>query len=336
MRLVVPIAAPEEVAPLSRAGADEFYCGLVPPAWAQRFGRSTLNRRMGGNLPSVEDLARTVDSVHALGKTVSVAFNAQSYPADRWDELLKVIERVAALGADALIVGELGVLAALAAQRLPLRLHLSSVASCHNSEMAQLAAELGAVRVILPRHVTLREIRGMCRAIPGTQVEVFLLNDGCVFEEGSCHTLHLPGALGGPICLERFQSQYRRRDGQALAETDCEALRANEEAWDRWLWHVFACGFSVTTEGLPHGPCGLCAISQLGRAGVAAVKIAGRDSRLERRLKSVEMARAVLDRAATGDERQVQEFARALRGKPDRCACGFMCYYREVSPSLNG
>lgn len=332
MRLVAPVSAPEDIPVLARAGADEFYCGLAPREWQVRFGRSTVNRRMSGNLQSFEDLARTVAMAHELGKRVSVAFNAQSYPADRWDDVLAMLDRVAASGVDAVIVGDLGLLAALGERRLPLRLHLSSVASCRNAETAELAGELGAVRVILPRHLRLSEIRGMCRALPELEIEAFVLNDGCVFEEGSCHTLHLPGPLGGPICLERFAHEYHRSDGNPLREAELQRIHANDEAWDEWLWYVFSCGFSVTAEGLPYGPCGLCAIPQLAAAGVGSVKIAGREGPLERRLKSVEMTRAVLECSAGSGEREAVAFARGLRCKPELCQSGFMCYYREVSP----
>lgn len=314
---------------MARAGADEFYCGLVPREWQGRFGRSTLNRRLGGNLQSFEELKRAVVVAHELGKRVSVAFNAQSYARDRWDDVLAIFDGIAAAGADAVIVGDLALLAALGRQRPPFRLHLSSVASCHNAEAAGLAAELGAARVILPRHVTLAEMGRMCRSLPVLEFEAFVLNDGCVFEEGSCHTLHLPGSLGGPICLERFRYEYRRSDGAPLAGLELERLRANDEAWDKWLWYVFSCGFTVTPKGLPHGPCGLCAIPRLTAAGVAAVKIAGRDGPLERRLKSVETTRAALDRSF-GSEPELVAFAQGLRGKPELCHSGFMCYYREV------
>ena len=328
MKLVAPICAPEEVAILARAGADEFYCGLVPRPWQMRFGRSTLNRRMSGNLHTFEELALTVANAHALGKSVSVACNAQSYPRDRWNDLLATLEGIAEAGADALIIGDFGLLATLAERRLPLRIHLSSVASCHNVETAGLAVDLGISRVILPRHVTLEEMRRICSELPALEVESFILNDGCVFEEGSCHTLHLPGPLGGPICLDRYRYEYRRSDGRALSATEAERLRANDEAWNKWLWHTFSCGFTVTPEGLPYGPCGLCAIPRLAAAGICAVKIAGRESPLERRLKSVEMVRAVLDRG--GGEPQVAAFAQGLRKRPDLCQSGFMCYYREI------
>ncbi len=332
MKLVAPITAPDDVAILARAGADEFYCGVVPREWESRFGRSTLNRRLGGNLGSFAELECAVQSAHHLGKQMSVAVNAQTYSVDRWNDLLAMLARIGATGADAVIVGDFGLLAALAEYRLPFRIHLSSVASCHNSETAALAVELGAVRVILPRHVTLAEMERIGARMPRLELEAFILNDGCVFEEGSCQTLHLPANLGGPICLDRFAYDYRRDDGRLLSGAERERFAANDEAYEKWLWYMFSCGFTVTAEGFPHGPCGLCAIPRLNRAGITAVKIAGRDGPLERRLRSVEMVRRVLDRAAEEPgEEAVVALARTMRKKPELCASGYMCYYRELA-----
>jgi U32 family peptidase len=331
VKLVAPISAPEDVAALARGGADEFYCGLVPRAWEMRFGRSTLNRRLGGNLGSFEELGRAVRAAHELGKRVSIAFNAQKYSGDRWDEILAMLDEMAESGADAVIIGDLGLLSVFAQRRPSIRIHLSSVASCHNSATAALAAELGASRVILPRQVTLDEMGMICRGAPELEVEAFVLSDGCVFEEGSCHTLHLPGALGGAICIDRYEYDYRRDDGKPLAPAQRARLAANDEAYEKWLWYTFSCGFTVTAEGLPHGPCGLCAILRLEAAGVTAVKIAGRQGPLHRRLRGVEMVRAVLDRAAGGScEDEVAAFAQDLRKKRELCTSGYMCYYREV------
>ena len=330
MRIVAPICSPDEVTALAEAGAEEFYCGLLPPPWRTRTHPAPLSRRAGGNLASLAALAATARRAHDLGRTLAVAFNAQSYPPERWNALLELIEQSVAAGADELIIADLGLLAALAERRLPVRMHLSSVASCYNRETAALAAELGATRVILPRHITVAETRALCDGLPGLEFESFVLNDGCVFEEGSCHTLHLPSPLGGPICLDCRRFEYERPDGTPLNPAEQQALQRNDAEWERWLWYTFACGFSVTETGLPNGPCGLCAIPALGAAGVCALKIAGREAPLERRRRSVALVAQVLARVRTGEPAaQTLEFARALRGRPERCASGYMCYFRQ-------
>ncbi|ENO83491.1 U32 family peptidase [Thauera linaloolentis] len=331
MRIVAPVSRLSEIAPLAQAGASEFYCGLVPPEWLGRFHALSANRRPSGNLKSYTDLAAAVELAHAHGAMLSLVLNAQNYPAAQAEAVVEIAQRFADIGGDALIVSDLGLVHLLAARFPALRVHVSSVATCRNAAAARLCLELGARRLILPRDVTIDEAAGIAAEVPDIEIEAFILNDGCVFEEGACHTIHLPGQMGGPICLDRYQYRYRRRDGGELPARVAARLRENDEAYERWLWYRFSCGFSTTPEGLPYGPCGLCAIPALRRGQVAAIKIAGREAPTARKLASVRMVKSVVDRVRGGaDDAAVRDFAMALRPSEAHCATGFMCYYPEV------
>lgn len=331
MRIVAPISRVAEIAPLAQAGASEFYCGLLPPEWLGRFHALNANRRPSGNLTRYEDLAAAVEQAHAHGAALSLVLNAQHYSAAQAEAAVQIAQRFAELGGDALIVSDLGLVQLLAARFPALRVHVSSVATCRNAAAARLCRELGARRLILPRDVTLAEAAAIAAAVPDIEVEAFVLNDGCIFEEGACHTIHLPGQLGGPICLDRYQYRYRRRDGGEPSPRLAARLQENDEAYERWLWYRFSCGFSTTPEGLPYGPCGLCAIPALRRGKVAAIKIAGREAPSARKLASVTMVKAVLERVRGGaDDAAVRRFATQLRPSEAHCATGFMCYYPEV------
>ncbi len=185
--------------------------------------------------------------------------------------------------------------------------------------------------MILPRDVTLDEVGAMAQAADGVEIEAFVLNDGCVFEEGSCHSIHLPAKQGGPICVDNRAFVYRDGRGGQISARTARKLRDNDADYQRWLWYRFGCGFSTTAEGHPFGPCGLCAISRLEAMGVASIKIAGREGASERKLKSVEMVRAVVDRVHAGSPHQeVAAFAVGIRKTEEHCRAGFMCYYPEV------
>ncbi len=331
MNIVSPISRVSEVEPLAAAGATEFYCGILPREWVGSFKTANANRRIFGNLESYEDLACAVNLAHAASARMSLVLNAQHYTAEQVVALVDIAQRYRDLGGDALIVSDMGLIMALAEALPGYRLHLSSVASCRNSEAARLYASLGVQRVILPRDVTLAEAAAMAIAAPELEFEVFILNDGCVFEEGVCHTIHLPGKLGGPICLDNYEASYRRRDGRTISEEETRRLQDNEAAYKKWLWYRFSNGFTLTPDGLPWGPCGLCAIPALRAAGIKAIKIAGREGATERKLASLGMVRQTLDRALAGESADaVCAFARGLRGAPEHCATGHMCYYPEV------
>jgi len=331
MRITAPISRAEEIGPMLAAGADELYFGVVPLGWAERFGVSTVNRRTFGNLEDGDGLRRAVGAIRDGGGEASLALNGQQYTAERLELLLGLAERFAAAGGNAVIVGDMVLLDALDRAGLDLRLHISSIAACRNGEAALFYQDFGAARVVFPRHMTLAEMADVAAAAPELEFEAFVLNDGCLFDEGVCHTIHLPMQLGGPICMDSYELDYRRQDGHAPSASEQAALDANDEAYKRWAWHKFSCGFSTTGDGQPFGPCGLCAIPFLAAHGISTIKIAGRETPTERKLKSLGLVRDTLDRLEGGaDPAALADFARSLRAGPDRCAEGYMCYYPEV------
>lgn len=331
MHIVSPISRLAEIEPLAQAGADEFYCGMLPRDWVTNFKTANANRRLFGNLDSYAELETAVATAHRLGKKLSLVLNAQHYTAAQVIALVDIARRFAALDGDAVIVSDIALLAALAEALPQLRLHLSSVASCRNSEAARFYQGLGVRRIILPRDVSIAEAARMAARAPELEFELFVQNDGCVFEEGVCHTIHLPGKLGGPICLDNYATRYFRRDARPLGADEAQRLQDNEADYKRWLWYRFSNGFSLTPEGLPWGPCGLCAIPALHKAGIAAIKIAGREGAQERKLASLNMVRRTVDLTQAGaDAAAVMDCARGLRRSPEHCATGHMCYYPEV------
>jgi putative protease len=331
MQVTAPISRVDEIEPLAAAGADELYCGVIPKEWVTRFKTGAVNRRYFGNLGSLDELRTAVDLAHARGVKLFMVLNAQHYGAAYQDAAVALADRFGALGGDAVIVADIALIVELRDSLPDLAVHVSSVAGCRNSAGARFYRDLGVRRVIIPRDVTLEEAGAMARAVTDIEIEAFILNDGCVFEEGTCHSIHLPPKQGGPICLDQRPFTYRDAMGRAVSDRIARKLAENDEQYRQWLWYRFGCGFSSTPDGHPFGPCGLCAIAPLQAAGIASVKIAGRERATASKLKSVEMVRAVLDRVHAGESRDVvARFAVGIRNSEARCHAGFMCYYPEV------
>jgi collagenase-like PrtC family protease len=331
MRIVAPVVKVEEVEVLAEAGANEFFCGFVPDDWVARFRAPNLNRRPSGNFRSHAELDQAVRTAHQHQCSISLVLNAQSYTDEQSAALLSVADAFLDMGGNALIVSDLELLAELHERAPSARIHVSSVATCRNPSAAAFCKELGATRLILPRDVMLGEACEIASEAPGLEVEAFILNDGCIFEEGACATLHLPQRLGGPICMENYANHYKRRGDGHLSESFLGKLQENDREYKKWLWHRFSCGFTTTAEGMPFGPCGLCALPALLSGGITAVKIAGREAPTARKLASVRMVRAVLERAEAGESREhVMRFAQELRPSVEHCKTGYMCYYPEV------
>lgn len=336
MKIVAPISKAAELEPVLEAGADEVFFGMVPHEWTQQFGLSTVSRRLFGNIKDDTEMQWIIATAHAAGKQSMLTLNAQHYTEAQMRCLIELARRFADEGGDALILADPALLMEIAELDLGIRLHLSSIAACRNSESARFFNELGIDRVIFPRYLKLDEISDIVKSEPQMEFEAFILNDGCIYEEGVCHTIHLPQHHGGPICMDTYQHSFYRADGQKIEQLDQKKLLQNEADYKEWTWYKFSCGFSTSQHGYTFGPCGLCAIFQMAEAGVTAIKIAGREAPLERKLKSIQLVKSVRDRVAAGETaRSIYDYASNVREHPELCQSGYMCYYPEVLEDLS-
>lgn len=335
MRILAPISSPDEVEMLAANGADELYCGFVPREWMEAYtGAIWLNRRSpaGANLATFESLAELVRGAHSYGLPVFLTFNAPTYNDGQLRRITELARRVSGeIGVDAFIVSDLGLLLTLAELGLQARIHVSSIASALNSEAIEFYAELGASRLVLPRALSLGEITDLAGAVERRiELEAFILNDGCAFEEGLCHTTHhhRVGAFCGNIA--RWGYEACTDDGHALTGRESGLLADHMRSYREWIWYVNGCGQPLSPRGLPYGPCGLCAIPTLTRIGVASVKIAGRQASSLRKFASLRLVKAIVDLVRAGaSPDQVAARARQIRSTPELCGTGYMCYYRD-------
>ncbi len=186
-------------------------------------------------------------------------------------------------GVDALIVTDINLLARLSEARLHAQLHVSSVAATLNVEAIRFLLDLGPSRVILPRSLTLAEIESITREVGGeVEIEVFVLNDGCAFEEGFCATTHHHSVGAFCTALSDMDAEFAWY-GPRLTNRRERWLKRNLADYRDWIWYLNGNGCGATAKGLPYGPCGLCAISDLARMGVDSLKIVGEGSAYIRR-----------------------------------------------------
>ena len=339
MKILAPIAAHDELEMLAASGAEELYCGIVPREWLEKYtGAIWLNRRSpkGGSLESYADLKRLVGDAHKLHLPVFITLNAPFYTADQMPLVLELAHKLSdEIGVDALIVSDLNLLLRLSAENLAAALHVSSVAATLNTEAIRFLLNFGPSRVILPRSLTLAEIESIVNDVRDeVEIEVFMLNDGCAFEEGFCSTTHHHTV--GAFCtgLSEMDTRFEYA-GRALSNRRHNWLRRNLTDYREWVWYLNGNGCGATPKGLPYGPCGLCAIPDLQRIGVASLKIVGREAAPFKKLASVKMVRDIVNRARAGVPKlHVIERAKALRESPEHCAAGYMCYYK-VSPEVD-
>jgi putative protease len=142
-------------------------------------------RSFAGNFTPAE-LADAVALCHARGVAVHVTCNTmpRSDEADRLPQWLELLE---ALGVDAVILADVGVLA-LAKRYAPhVKVHISTQASVVSYQSAAAWHDLGASRVILARELSLDEIALIRAKAPRTlELEAFAHGAMCVSYSGRC------------------------------------------------------------------------------------------------------------------------------------------------------
>jgi putative protease len=328
MKIIAPLSSVKEAEMLLHFGADELYCGVSTPEWEEHFGkRWWMNRRCPSqaNIFTWKDIQEVVQIAHERNAQVHVTLNASFYPKGSIGYILKLSEKlVSEIHVDGLIVSDLNLLMMLSREKLPVRIHLSSLGSCFNSESVDFYLSLGVKRIILPRQMRLSEIKRLTsNANSKMEFEVFAVNDGCFFEEGFCQTSHSLGAF----CLTDWEVNNYKSGGKEISPKEMEDHLEN---FREYLWYQNNCGSSFQADGLPNGPCSLCWFGHFRDWGVKAVKIVGREASFYRKMRSLQLVKAVMDQVGNGTSPEnIAEYARYLRGTPGYCEKGFMCYFRD-------
>jgi putative protease len=174
--LVCPAGTPGALRTAVEAGADAVYCG---------FQDATNARNFPGLNFTFAELENAIRFAHERGAKVLLAVN--TFPtAGRFELWRDAVDAGAQLGADAIIVADMGV-ADYAARTYPnLRLHLSVQAGASSPEAIRFyCREFGIKRVVLPRMLTVTEIAGIHREIP-CEIEAFIFGNIGMMAEGRC------------------------------------------------------------------------------------------------------------------------------------------------------
>ncbi len=133
-----------------------------------------------------ENLIRTIKYAHERGKRVYVTLNSFA----KNDELEAVGEygrHLHDIGADAVIISDLGVLTSVKSACPDIEVHISTQANCQNWQTAKAYCDMGASRVILGREMTMEEIAELRQRVPkDLKIECFIHGAMCMAYSGRC------------------------------------------------------------------------------------------------------------------------------------------------------
>ncbi|WP_295883720.1 tRNA 5-hydroxyuridine modification protein YegQ [uncultured Thiohalocapsa sp.] len=155
-------------------GADAVYAGV--PRYSLRVRNNDFD---------LANLAAGIERAHARGRRFYLAANVLPHGA-KVRTFLDDMAPVVALGPDALIMADPGLIL-LVRERWPdLPVHLSVQANTTNAAAVRFWQQQGISRVILSRELSLAEIADIRTACPDVELEVFVHGAVCIAYSGRC------------------------------------------------------------------------------------------------------------------------------------------------------
>ncbi len=324
MKLLSPVDKVAEVGPIIEAGADELYCGLLTHEWHNKYIAGAISRRPGGgaNLISFDDLQQCVDIAHSRSVPVYLTLNEHYYTPVQYPYVLDYVDRVVGIGVDGMMVADLALLLTLQQRGIDrkIRIVISTGGTAFNSEAVNFYRELGASRVILPRHLNLEEIKGISQRVSSIELEAFIFNSRCPNIDGFCTFQH---GLADKSIPQLYQNACMLPYETTMAVRG--DVGAERISWKRQ--HIWQ------TVHVDDHPCGACALYEMAEMGIASVKIVGRGNTTERKLADIRFLRSLLDfmeeKKPTREEFR-QEAQRLYTDTYNRPCRIYLCYYPEV------
>jgi len=340
LSILSPLSAPDEVERLIKAGADEFYCGILPKQWRQDYSvAASLNRRQEDNLKqdvsphmtTFEELTRCVELAKPHNVTIAITLNEHFYSNNQYPFLTNYIEQCLKSGADTFIVGDIGMILTLQDIDPDVNIHISTAGTAFNAESVHFYRDLGAKRVILPRHLTLDEIQAIVDKVNGIELEAFILNSRCANIDGFCTFQHgLVEFNNDPERKRDFENACMMIYKITADVKGCDSPEQAESMLEKVSWERQHFWSAVHIDDRP---CGACALYEFENMGLAGVKIVGRANTFEKKIKDIRFLKGLLDflRTKKPTKKEFRKQAQTTYKDLYDCLCLiFKCYYPSV------
>lgn len=272
--LVCPAGSQRALKLAIDAGADAVYLGLRNATNARNFA--------GLNFDD-EQLREGVAYAHQRGRQVLMALNTYAR-ADDVGTWYAAVDAAVALGADALIVGDIAVMAYAHRMHPQLRLHLSVQASASSHEaIALYQRHYGIQRAVLPRVLTLSQVGQVLRHTE-VDIEVFGFGSLCVMVEGRCAlSSYVTGQSPNNAGVCSPPAHVRWQDAADGVEARLNGLLIDRYGVDEPRGYPTLCKGRFEVNGRrdyaieePTSLNTLALLPELIRMGVRAIKIEGR------------------------------------------------------------
>ncbi|MEI2263820.1 prephenate-dependent tRNA uridine(34) hydroxylase TrhP [Erwinia sp. CGal63] len=293
-------------------GADAVYAGQ--PRYSLRVRNNEFNH---------ENLAIGINEAHAQGKRFYVVVNIAPHNA-KLKTFIRDLTPVVAMGPDALIMSDPGLIMMVREAFPEMEIHLSVQANAVNWATVRFWQQMGLSRVILSRELSLEEIAEIRERVPEIELEIFVHGALCMAYSGRC-------LLSGYInkrdpnqgtCTNACRWEYKVQEGkedeignivhqhQPIPVTNIEPTLGVGQPTDKvfMLEESMRPGEYMTAFEDEHGTYimnskdlrAVAHVEQLTKMGVHSLKIEGRTKSHYYCARTAQVYRRAIDDAAAG------------------------------------
>ena len=258
---------PELILPAGTLEKLQFACAYGAGAVYAGMPRFSLRART--NSFTQEQLAEGIEYAHERGVKVYVTLNIFARNM-RVASSLDALRALIPLKPDAVVMSDPGLIM-LARQEFPnLVLHLSTQANTMNWAAVQFWQKQGIQRIILPRELSISEIKEIHAHVPGMELEAFVHGALCISYSGRCllssYLTHREANLG--VCTNSCRWKFKVWEGNRTyaleeAERSGELFPIEEDEHGTYI---------LNSKDL----CAIEYLQDLWEAGVSGMKVEGR------------------------------------------------------------
>ncbi len=198
--LLAPVGSIEAFGVALKAGADAFYLGTT-----------AFNARMRARNLSLREIRSMLKMAHRNHKKIYLTLNCLVEP-DEFPRLKKICDFCLVFGIDGIIIQDLGLMRFLHEFYPSIPLHASTQMLAYNLESHQILNRYGVTRAILPRELSLNEIRYLTERSP-LELEIFIHGAMCFAFSGGCLFSHFLFNESGNrgLCRQVCRFNFNRR-----------------------------------------------------------------------------------------------------------------------------
>lgn len=159
---------------------------LMYGADAVYIGGECFSLRVAAENFTYDEMKEGIEFAHSLNKKVYITANIIPHNNDL-KGFKEYVKEISKLGADAIIVSDLGLFDIVKSIAPDLEIHISTQANNTNYASANMWYKLGAKRVVLARELSLEEISQIRENIPSDmEIECFVHGAMCISYSGRC------------------------------------------------------------------------------------------------------------------------------------------------------